>query len=1088
MVGTALTASVSDPDTVSGTMWQWSRSVSPDAGFDDITNATGASYTPVAADKAFFLRATASYTDNHGATSAAGITAVPVGVTAATLAQNTGQTASDDEPIDVRDGGRMFQGFDTGDNPAGYVLSGIGVAMISGSPTQLNGMEIWSRGHCAECPGSRLYTLQAPPSITPGATNTFTAPPRAVLAPNTSYFLVFVDPRGVGTTRSRSLDSGVSHGWYFPNIRLFIPIRNGLIYYLGPYGRVDIRGFALLGPPGPPTGLSGSASTTSVALSWREPGSLGQSAVTKYQVRHKQTGQADTQYGNWADVADGDGDSDLADERAVTVSGLTAGTRYTFQVRAVNARGDGTEAETTARNNSQPAFSSTDYPSDAVARTVIENSSSGDLGGPITATDADSDPLSYSVAAASSVGAAAHLAAFNRDFRLNASTGQISVKGSARIDHETRSSYVVLYRVSDRKDSSGNTDGTIDDTLTLTVSVTETDDAGEVSFSRAPTVGAAMTASVSDQDTVSGTPTWQWSRLASPGAVFDDIASAAGASYTPVAADRAFFLGVTATYTDRHGSQTATRTTAVPVGVTGSTLVKNTSKSSRFSTACFTCSMNQGFTTGDNPAGYALSGVGVFSGNSTQSPAAAEIWSKQAGEDLPDSRLYSLQVPGSLRTQSLNTFRAREHAVLAPTTTYYIRLLRPGFNNLAPSGSDDSGRAHGWSIANTRLRFEGTPPDITDIGRGKPLRVAVTGFELLGPPGPPRDLSASADASSVDLSWSEPGSLGQRPVIKYQVRHKQTDENDTEYISWADVADGDGDNDLADERSVTVSGLASETSFTLQVRAVNARGDGTEAEADTTTLMAVPQEEIIEEHIIEEQIIEEQIIEEQIIEEQQTFQTPETPQDRSGGGGLQQTPQDRSGGGGLQQSGGAQTAAQRFTDVDGGAYYAAAVEWMVANEITTGCAPERFCPHQTATRAQFVTFLWRAAGQPESSVSGAERFTDVDALAYYQQAAGWAAEAGVTRGCGDGTIFCPHRPVTRGQVAAFLYRHSGRDLTASGATFEDVTPDDYYYQAVQWMAAKGITGGCAPGLFCPHTPASRTHVAVFLHRYLTQQS
>ena len=192
------------------------------------------------------------------------------------------------------------------------------------------------------------------------------------------------------------------------------------------------------------------------------------------------------------------------------------------------------------------------------------------------------------------------------------------------------------------------------------------------------------------------------------------------------------------------------------------------------------------------------------------------------------------------------------------------------------------------------------------------------------------------------------------------------------------------------------------------------------------------------------------------------------------------------GGGSLQQPEGAQTPTQRFTDVDEGADYQAAVDWMVANEITTGCATDMFCPHDTATRAHFVTFLWRAAGRPEPSTSGAERFADVDASAYYQQAAGWAAETGVTLGCGDGTNLCPRQPVTRAQAAAFLHRHSGQDHIASEATFEDVAPDAYFFTAVEWLAANGITQGCTPALFCPRGPATRAHVAVFLHRYFTQ--
>ena len=179
------------------------------------------------------------------------------------------------------------------------------------------------------------------------------------------------------------------------------------------------------------------------------------------------------------------------------------------------------------------------------------------------------------------------------------------------------------------------------------------------------------------------------------------------------------------------------------------------------------------------------------------------------------------------------------------------------------------------------------------------------------------------------------------------------------------------------------------------------------------------------------------------------------------------------------------SAAQRFADVDEDDYFAEAVDWMLANEITTGCEPDRFCPHDTATRAHFVTFLWRAAGRPEPTVSGAERFDDVDESAYYQQAVGWAAETGVTTGCGDGMIFCPNQDVTRGQIAALLYRFSGQQHTVTKATFQDIPPNAYYFTAVDWMSANAITTGCSTDRFCPIQQAIRAQVAAFLHRYFT---
>ena len=183
-----------------------------------------------------------------------------------------------------------------------------------------------------------------------------------------------------------------------------------------------------------------------------------------------------------------------------------------------------------------------------------------------------------------------------------------------------------------------------------------------------------------------------------------------------------------------------------------------------------------------------------------------------------------------------------------------------------------------------------------------------------------------------------------------------------------------------------------------------------------------------------------------------------------------------------------QTRQRRFSDVAEGAYYADAVDWMATNGVTVGCAADMFCPAQTTTRAQFVTFLWRAAGEPEPSLPGAGRFADVDSSDYFWKATGWAAETGVTRGCGDGADFCPDRPVTRAQVATFLHRFSGEDHDATGATFKDVAPDAYYFTAVEWLAARRITRGCTADLFCPSRSATRAHVAVFIYNYFSAAS
>ena len=183
-------------------------------------------------------------------------------------------------------------------------------------------------------------------------------------------------------------------------------------------------------------------------------------------------------------------------------------------------------------------------------------------------------------------------------------------------------------------------------------------------------------------------------------------------------------------------------------------------------------------------------------------------------------------------------------------------------------------------------------------------------------------------------------------------------------------------------------------------------------------------------------------------------------------------------------------ASEVFVDVGDGAHYEAAVSWMVEHGVTTGCREDMFCPYRKVTRAQFVTFLWRAAGEPAPAQAGSQTFNDVDEGSYFDAATGWAAQAGVTVGCRpadapDGAGFCPRRPVTRAQAAALLHRMAGSPEPSEAHTFEDVDPGAYYAAAVAWMAQHRIASGYTPTRFGPHLTASRAHAAVFIHRVAT---
>ena len=167
-----------------------------------------------------------------------------------------------------------------------------------------------------------------------------------------------------------------------------------------------------------------------------------------------------------------------------------------------------------------------------------------------------------------------------------------------------------------------------------------------------------------------------------------------------------------------------------------------------------------------------------------------------------------------------------------------------------------------------------------------------------------------------------------------------------------------------------------------------------------------------------------------------------------------------------------------FYDVPNNAYFYEAVKWAVENGITTGVGNDLFAPEQPCTRAQIVTFLWRAAGSPEPKA--ASSFADVAAGSYYAKAVAWAVENGVTTGTGDGK-FSPDATCTRAQAVTFLAR--ALSAKASGkAEFSDVLADSYYANAVDWAVENGVTNGIGDGLFGPDNSCTRAQIVTFLYR------
>ena len=167
-----------------------------------------------------------------------------------------------------------------------------------------------------------------------------------------------------------------------------------------------------------------------------------------------------------------------------------------------------------------------------------------------------------------------------------------------------------------------------------------------------------------------------------------------------------------------------------------------------------------------------------------------------------------------------------------------------------------------------------------------------------------------------------------------------------------------------------------------------------------------------------------------------------------------------------------------FSDVSTSAYYYEAVQWAQEKGITGGIGNGLFGPNQPCTRAQIVTFLWRAAGSPEPKSMSS--FSDVSADSYYAKAVAWAVENGITTGTGDGK-FSPDATCTRAQSVTFLFCAIGK-LVDSKAEFSDVLTDSYYANAVAWAVENGVTNGIGDGLFGPDNSCTRAQIVTFLFR------
>ncbi|MEQ8840661.1 MAG: SpoIID/LytB domain-containing protein [Acidimicrobiales bacterium] len=168
-----------------------------------------------------------------------------------------------------------------------------------------------------------------------------------------------------------------------------------------------------------------------------------------------------------------------------------------------------------------------------------------------------------------------------------------------------------------------------------------------------------------------------------------------------------------------------------------------------------------------------------------------------------------------------------------------------------------------------------------------------------------------------------------------------------------------------------------------------------------------------------------------------------------------------------------------FTDVEFDDYFYVPVLWMTTEELTTGVTPTTFGSGESNTRGQLATFVWRFAGKPQATVP--HGFTDLVADSYYEDAVAWMRENGITTGTSP-MEFTPQGSVTRAQAATFLWRFAGAPESTADHDFTDVPDDRYFTEAVRWMVEWDITTGTTPTTFAPEEPLTRAQIATFLWR------
>ena len=623
----------------------------------------------------------------------------------------------------------------------------------------------------------------------------------------------------------------------------------------------------------------------------------------------------------------------------------------------------------------------------SVTRTIAEGTPGNiALGAPVAATDADGDALTYSLSGN-----------HYRQFLVDRSSGQLFT--NRPLDYESRSNYLVTLNVHDGWDIDGQPDTSNDDSIFVSIDLTNEEEAGTVTLSSAtPLVSEQLTTTLTDPDGSIRDRSWKWERSTS-GISWDTIGGATSERYTPAAADLDHYLRVTVEYTDGHGSgKTAAETSD------HRTRARNSRP--QFPEASASRSI------AENSAPGSPVGVPVTATDNDNDPLTYTLTGATDRFSVDDNSGQFRVAPGAALDHETGpshavTVTAADPSNASDTVTVTITV-------------DDVDEAPVLSGNGVVLYPQTRTGSVATYRAADPEREAIT-WTLWGPDGQSFSLTNGVLRFVTQPDYDAPGDLG----------------GDNSYEVTVAAADP-----AFNEDSLDVTVLVIESGTGVGPGGGGGGGFPGGGSSGGGSSGGFPG-------------------------------GASSGGASSGGGSSGGFPGGASSGGDVVEQ---DDPVDRFVD-DEGSTHEDAINGLAAAGITVGCGEGVFCPSQPVTRAQMATFLVRALELPEA---GRDYFGD-DEGSVHEDATNGLAAAGITVGCGEG-VFCPSQPVTRAQMATFLVR--ALELPEAGRDYFGDDEGSVHEDAINGLAAAGVTVGCGEGVFCPSQPVTRAQMATFLVRAL----